>query len=104
MLCTLPAFDLVFAIEYATGHARCSTQLWLGLCLHGGPDPATPLERSGIEDFRWHDLRHTWASWHVRNGTPLNVLQELGGVRRWYAGIHIFPLVIWRTTLIDSRL
>jgi len=37
------------------------------------------LERAGIEDFTWHDLRHTWASWHVMAGTPLPVLQKLGG-------------------------
>ena len=30
-------------------------------------------------DFTWHGLRHTWASWHVMAGTPLEVLQKLGG-------------------------
>lgn len=57
------------------------------------------LDRAGIRDFRWHDLRHTWASWHVQNGTPLHALQELGGwessemVRRYahFSAEHLAP-------------
>lgn len=33
----------------------------------------------GQDQFRWHDLRHTWASWHAQAGTPMFALQQLGG-------------------------
>lgn len=46
---------------------RCNNNAW-----------KKALARAGISDFRWHDLRHTWASWHVQNGTPLHELQQLG--------------------------
>ena len=47
---------------------RCNNHAW-----------RKALIRAGIKDFRWHDLRHTWASWHVQNGTSLQELQQLGG-------------------------
>jgi integrase len=47
---------------------RTSTHAWYKAC-----------RRAGLEGLRWHDLRHTWASWHAQAGTPLSTLQELGG-------------------------
>lgn len=50
--------------------------------------------RAGIENFRWHDLRHTWASWHIMAGTPLEVLKELGGwadIRMVLKYAHLSP-------------
>lgn len=37
------------------------------------------LVKAGIEDFRWHDLRHTWATDMTRRGVPTHALQKLGG-------------------------
>lgn len=37
------------------------------------------LKKANIHDFTWHGLRHTWATWHIMAGTPVEVLQKLGG-------------------------
>ncbi|MCX7118208.1 MAG: site-specific integrase [Legionellales bacterium] len=58
-----------FVFTYQNQRIRqCNTAAW-----------SKALKRAGIESFRWHDLRHTWASWHVQNGTSLQELQQLGG-------------------------
>lgn len=57
-----------FVFTYA-GHAlRSPKTAW-----------ASAVDRAGIKPVRWHDLRHTFASWHVMNGTPLPAVKELGG-------------------------
>lgn len=37
------------------------------------------VQRAGLPDIRWHDLRHVWASRLAQAGTPMLALQELGG-------------------------
>jgi integrase len=66
------------------------------------------LLKAGITNFRWHDLRHTWASYHVQQGTPVNALQELGGwsnaemVRR-YAHLSVEHLAEYAERLCAFR-
>lgn len=37
------------------------------------------VRKAKLRGFRWHDLRHTWASWAVMSGVRLEVVQSLGG-------------------------
>jgi integrase len=37
------------------------------------------VRSAGLSGFRWHDLRHTWASWAVMSGVRLEELMKLGG-------------------------
>jgi len=69
----------------------------------------------GISDFRWHDLRHTWASWHVQGGTPLLVLKELGGwetiemVQKYahlatsHVAAHANTVKFWSSTVAEKK-
>lgn len=34
---------------------------------------------AGVGPLRWHDLRHTWASWAVQSGVTLHELMQMGG-------------------------
>jgi integrase len=58
-----PRTGLVFKLP-----TRISPTTWANAC-----------KRAGVPWLRFHDLRHTWASWHAMAGTPMSVLQELGG-------------------------
>jgi len=61
--------NLTFVFTYKGNPVnRCNNHAW-----------RKALVRARLNNFRWHDLRHTWASWHLQNGASLQELQQLGG-------------------------
>jgi hypothetical protein len=39
----------------------------------------TACKKAKLTDLRFHDLRHTWASWHRQAGMSCDGLKDLGG-------------------------
>lgn len=62
------------------------------------------LKRASIEDFRFHDLRHTWASWHVQSGTSLAELMELGGWKSYDMVLRYAHLAPENLSSVASRI
>lgn len=60
--------DYVFTYKGNPIAYQTSTKAWRNAC-----------RRCGLDGFRWHDLRHTFASWLAQGGVSLPVLQALGG-------------------------
>jgi integrase len=42
----------------------------------------TACKHAGITNFRQHDTRHTWATWHYQANRDLGALQKLGGWKK----------------------
>ena len=61
-------------------------------------------QRAGIEDFRFHDLRHTWASWHVQSGTWLQELLELGAWKSYEMVLRYAHLAPEKLRSVASRI
>lgn len=66
----------VFVFTYAGKPITEVKTAFQSACVRAGLGKFT---EAGYEGFTWHGLRHTWATWHVQNRTPLDVLQKLGG-------------------------
>lgn len=79
----VPLSDAAMAV---LASQRGKSEVWVFPSPDGNPvvklktrDWKKTVSAAGIAYCTWHDLRHTWATWHIMGGTPLEVLKVLGG-------------------------
>jgi integrase len=60
--------DFVFLYEGVPMRQSFGKRTWRKAC-----------KKAGLEGLRFHDLRHTWASWLMQAGAPAYAIQALGG-------------------------
>ena len=97
--------DAVAALEATRGQHRRWCFTFAGQRIHQSStawDKAK--QRAGIEDFRFHDLGHTWASWHVQSGTSLPELMELGGWKSYEMVLRYAHLAPEKLSSVASRI
>lgn len=58
----------VFAFRGRAPITQVATKMWRRV-----------VKAAGLEGVTFHSMRHSWASWHVQGGTPLKMLQDMGG-------------------------
>ena len=95
----------VAALEATRGSTRCWCFTFSGKRIQQSStawDKAK--QRAGIEDFRFHDLRHTWASWHVQSGTSLPELMELGGWQSYEMVLRYAHLAPEKLSFVAGRI
>lgn len=74
--------DSEFVFTYRGKPVKEIKTAFIAACIRadlGAYVPAADTGKLRYVGFTWHGLRHTWATWHVQNETPLDVLQKLGG-------------------------
>lgn len=62
------AHQYVFVYRGFAPIKQLTTKMWRRVCIE-----------AGMEGVTFHCMRHSWASWHVQAGTPLKMVQEMGG-------------------------
>lgn len=67
--------EFVFVLDSGKPAKELSSKVW-----------KSALEKAGLTNVRWHDLRHTWASLLRQAGIELSDLQEMGG---WQSGVMV---------------